>query len=169
MAQPWTPTLMPRVAPALVFALAAVAAHAQQAADPLRSPDCIAAREALADAQHAAAQHREGSREKLASARERARLSCLGRESGTAQRVGAPEPAIVVPPPVLEPPAPPRPVAVIPPPPPPPLQIPRPAAITACDPGGCWDSNGQRLNQLGPVLVGPHGACTVQGSVVQCP
>jgi hypothetical protein len=152
--------------PAVMLALSA-AANAQQASDPLRSPECAAAREALADAQQDAAQRGAGSRQKLASAREAARLACLGRDSGNAQRVGAPEPVIVVPPPVLDPPAPARPVAVIP--APPPLQIPRPAAITSCDPGGCWDSNGQRLNQLGPVLVGPHGACTVQGSVVQCP
>jgi hypothetical protein len=138
-------------------------------ADPLHSPECQAAREALAQAQADAASHRNGTREALATAREDARLACLGRDSGNAQRVGAPEPAIVVPPAVMEPPPAPRAVVVMPPAPAPPLQIQRPAAITACDPGGCWDSNGQRLNQLGPLLVGPHGACTVQGRVVQCP
>lgn len=156
------------VLPALV--LACVAGALAQAADPLHSPECLAARDALDRAQEDAAAHPTQSHPALAGAREDARLACLGRESGTAQRVGAPEPPIAVPPPVIEPPAPPR--AVVAPlrtPPPSPVQLSPPAAITACDPGGCWDSNGQRLNQLGPVLVGPRGVCTVQGALVQCP
>jgi hypothetical protein len=54
-------------------------------------------------------------------------------------------------------------------PPPPPLRVDRPAVITACDPGGCWDSNGTRLNRAGPVLLGPTGACSVSGGFVHCP
>jgi hypothetical protein len=166
---------MPRAVPALVASfvasliLACAGAAQAQPVDPLQSPECSAAREALAQAQENAAARRAGARDALATARENARLACLGRESGNAQRVGAPDPPIAVPAPVIEPPPPPRALVTPISPPPPPLQIPRPAAITACDPGGCWDSNGQRLNQLGPMLVGPHGACTVQGGVVQCP
>jgi hypothetical protein len=162
---------MPRTLLALLVAGPLVCASAAQAqsADPLHSPGCAAAREALAQAQEDAAARRAGARAALAAAKENARLACLGRDSGNAQRVGAPDPPIAVPPPMMEPPPPPRTLVAPIAPPPPPLQIPRPAAITACDPGGCWDSNGQRLNQLGPMLVGPRGACTVQGGVVQCP
>jgi len=51
----------------------------------------------------------------------------------------------------------------------PPLDIPRPATMTTCDPGGCWDANGKRLNQVGPVLIGPRGPCGMYGGVVTCP
>ncbi len=46
---------------------------------------------------------------------------------------------------------------------------PRPPTISSCDPSGCWDSNGTRLNQVGPILQGPRGFCTVQGNFVYCP
>lgn len=78
--------------------------------------------------------------------------------------VTVPGAQFVVPPPVIDGPRPP-PVA----PPPPPLDIPKPAAITTCDPGGCWDSQGRRLDRSGPLLMGPHGACVVQAGVVRCP
>jgi hypothetical protein len=45
----------------------------------------------------------------------------------------------------------------------------RPYAITSCDAGGCWANDGSRLNRVGPNLWGPHGICTLQGSLVQCP
>src|SRR5690349_24565914 len=57
---------------------------------------------------------------------------------------------IVVPPPVID-----GPPAVLVEPPRPPLAIPRPAAVTVCDPGGCWDSDARRLNQVGPLVMGP--------------
>lgn len=71
---------------------------------------------------------------------------------------------IVVPPPVID-----GPPAIVTEPPWPPVAIPRPAVVTTCDPGGCWDSEGRRLNQVGPLLVGPHGACTMQAGAAQCP
>jgi len=72
---------------------------------------------------------------------------------------------IVVPPPVID-----GPPAVVAEPPRPPLAVPRPAAVvTVCDPGGCWDGEARRLNQVGPVLMGPHGACTMQAGAAQCP
>jgi len=73
-------------------------------------------------------------------------------------------PVIVVPPPVIDGPRPPVLVA-----PPPPLEIAKPAALTTCDAGGCWDSEGRRLDRSGPVLVGPRGGCMVQAGVVHCP
>ena len=52
---------------------------------------------------------------------------------------------------------------------PPAAAVERPYAITSCDAGGCWANDGSRLNRVGPNLWGPHGICTVQGSLVQCP
>jgi len=135
--------------------------------DPLRSPECGAARQVLERALDDAAARRPGARERLAQVRRQAVEACLGRESGEAVRTGAPDPVVVVPPPVI---AAPR-VAMPSPPAPPPeaLAIPRPPTITTCDPGGCWDSEGRRLNSVGPMLVGPRGVCTVQAGLVHCP
>jgi hypothetical protein len=47
--------------------------------------------------------------------------------------------------------------------------IERPAVITSCDTGGCWDSNGTRLNRAGPILIGPGGTCVTTGLQVHCP
>ena len=45
----------------------------------------------------------------------------------------------------------------------------RPGSVVSCDPGGCWASDGSRLQRVGPVLWGPRGACTTQGASLQCP
>ena len=50
-----------------------------------------------------------------------------------------------------------------------PTQPPPPVTILSCDAAGCQASDGTRLNRAGPVLIGPRGACSVQGSVVVCP
>ena len=135
--------------------------------DPLRSPECGAAREVLERALDDASARRPGARERLVQVRKQAIEACLGRHSGEAVRSGAPDPVIVVPPPAV---ADPRAAAFSPPPPPAePLAIARPPTITTCDPGGCWDSEGRRLNHLGPVLVGPRGVCTLQAGLVHCP
>ena len=49
--------------------------------------------------------------------------------------------------------------------------LPAPALTTvlSCDTGGCWANDGSRLNRVGPTLWGPRGACTVQGTLLQCP
>ena len=52
---------------------------------------------------------------------------------------------------------------------PPALMVPRTSVITACDAGGCWDSEGARIQRLGPNLSGPNGPCLPQGSVFVCP
>jgi hypothetical protein len=44
-----------------------------------------------------------------------------------------------------------------------------PNVVTNCDPNGCWTSNGTRLPRSGPSLVGPRGACQLQGTLVICP
>lgn len=51
-----------------------------------------------------------------------------------------------------------------------PVQIQRPPSITSCDPGGCWSSDGTRLNRLGPELTSPRGGiCNPQGGTANCP
>lgn len=135
--------------------------------DPLRSPECGAAREVLERALDDASARRPGVRERLAQARKQAIQACLGGESGEAVRTGAPDPVIGAPTPLLPDS---RQAAVRPPPhPATPLTIQRPATITTCDPGGCRDSEGRRLNSMGPLLMGPGGACTVQAGLVHCP
>jgi hypothetical protein len=151
----------------LAWATCALAVHAQ-AADPLNSQQCIAARSALDGALDDALARRAGARARLAQARKDAELACLGRSRGNAQRSGAPDPPQAVPLPRIAA-LPPEPRPAIVPPPPPPVVIPRAATITACDPAGCWDSEGRRLNNAGPLLMGPHGFCSIQGGAVQCP
>lgn len=152
----------------LLLASLASAGPAASDGDPLDSAACRAARAELEQALAAAGTH-PGPR--LERARREARDVCLGRASANPQRAGAPDPPVAVPPPVLVAPRPvPQPaVPVTTSPPPAPVPIPRPTAITTCDPGGCWDSQGRRLNQVGPVLMGPNGLCTVQGGHVTCP
>jgi len=48
-------------------------------------------------------------------------------------------------------------------------QIAPPPVLTSCDAGGCWSSDGTRLNRAGQNLVGPGGVCTTTGQMVHCP
>jgi len=41
--------------------------------------------------------------------------------------------------------------------------------VTQCNASTCVTSDGSTLIRMGPTLVGPRGACTVQGSFVRCP
>jgi hypothetical protein len=141
--------------PVTALAFACVAALAQ---DPLKSAPCEQAIAALQAA-------RTGADEAAVElARQRASQVCLG-GSGAATRpspvarapITVPAPVNVVPEiPAVQPPV-------------PPVRVERPSVITHCDPGGCWDSNGTRLNRAGPVLIGPSGACTATGGFVHCP
>lgn len=146
---------------------------AAQAGDPLNTPECRAARTRLDVATAAATGRSDASARALQAARERAATACFGRPGDVTrdltQGLGtrAPEPAVRVSPvtggaaaPVLQPPS----LS-----PPPPLVVPRAAVITQCDPTGCWDSSGRRLNRVGPGLAGPGGPCTVQGHSALCP
>jgi hypothetical protein len=160
---------MPRFVASLLLAAAASTALSAQAseADPLNSSECVAAREELDKALSEPAANRQARSERLARARGHAALRCLGREAGGRERSGAPEPPQAVPPPAISvrPATAPRVSAA----PQPPVAIPRPATITACDPAGCWDSEGRRLNNMGPHLMGPRGLCTLQGGLLNCP
>lgn len=116
-----------------------------------------------------------GSRERmqrLQAARERASQACLGGPAGRPAPVMQTPPAV---PPVSRPapaPAPRLPMASPPPPPvvanPPPSSG-MPLTVVACDTTGCTASDGTRLTRSGPHLVGPRGACTLQGAVLRCP
>lgn len=160
-----TQSVMARYIAALLICAATAQAAPAAAPDLLNSADCRAAREALDAAVQA-----EPSRERAArieTARQRAAQVCLGPEQPGRQRSGAPDRARRIPAPVISGvPSPAAPAVTAP---LPPLAIPRPATVTVCDPGGCWDSEGRRLNSTGPVLMGPRGLCSLQGGVVNCP
>ncbi|HMA07115.1 MAG TPA: hypothetical protein VKP68_04615 [Ramlibacter sp.] len=163
---------MSRLVTALLAAFFPLMLHAQ--GDPLVSPECDAARAELDQALDDADSGPGEARERLAQARTRAATACLGGSDGGRKRSGAPDPALQVPPtlitnrraqPPTQLPAPlpklegaPAPVA-----------IPRPTVINTCDASGCWDSQGRRLNNAGPVLMGPRGLCSGTGNTVICP
>ena len=155
----------------ITLALAASGSLAQSA-DPLKSSECMQALEAL-QAQEAAviaAQRKDAGEQAQLSAtletlRRRAAHACLG------SRLDAPPPVerLARPPIEVGPVAPRAPAALpVPAATPPPIRIPPLRTITACDPNGCWASDGTRLTRVGPLLFGPLGLCTVQGAVLSC-
>ena len=154
------------------FAILALAAGTSlaQGTDPLKSADCIQALDAL-QAQEAAmlaagrpqaARVRPVELATLAPYRMRVARECLGKEDPAPERT--PRPPIAVSPVTLPPSAIPPPRAALP----QTVQTPPLRTVTQCDPSGCWTSDGVRLNRLGPLLVGPPGACTVQSGVLSC-
>jgi hypothetical protein len=161
--------IMWRYAFTLLLAAAAAAQARAQAPDPMSTAQCQAAREELDAVLNDATPMR---RQELAQARTRAATACLGRADEKGERSGAPQPPRAVPAPSISALPQPNPATERAPstaPPFPALAIPRPTVITTCDPAGCWDSEGRRLNQLGPNLVGPAGPCIAQGAAVNCP
>jgi hypothetical protein len=149
------------LAAALLLGLAAGAA-AMSLEDSLKSPACLAARERL----DAIMAEQKPDIVLLRAARQRAARACFRAEADAPPPSRAERPLIVLPP--ASAPAPARPVA------PPPATAapaaPQPPQVARCDAGGCWDSNGQRLNRSGGQLVNPQGRlCTQQGTVLSCP
>ncbi len=153
----------------IVLALAVPAGTAW----PQQSPPCSQALEALQAAEDAAleagragAGAKEARLREIQSLRARAERACLGGRSGPPPSRHLALPPIVAAPATSghRPDAPPPAAAVSLPPPPSP-----PTAITACDATGCWTREGTRLQRLGSQLLGPHGACTVVGSMAHCP
>jgi hypothetical protein len=112
----------------------------------------------------AAAENQHDKAAQLAQARARTALACLGAADSSLATTRSRQPALVVPPIVPAAPAPPLVAAPLP-----PVTIPRASVITACDAGGCWDSNGQRLQRAGPNLMGPRGPCVAQDPLFNCP
>lgn len=148
----------------------AASAPAPQPTDT-RSPACREALQALqlAEAQGASAPRGQGDDLRLQPARERASRACLGGPAGARPTPMTQSPLAV--PPVSRPssvPAPRLPPMASPP-PPPVVTTPAPVTILACDTTGCIASDGSRLNKVGPTLVGPRGACTLEGAVLRCP
>ena len=152
---------------AFCFALVCAAAHAQGNPDLMKTPECLAARQQLDEAFAAG-----GPRERLLPAREQAALKCFGMKPPPPPDGRFVPPSAAVDPIRLRAEASlPRPPGAAAPPisPPPPIPIPRPPVVTSCDAAGCWDSNGTRYNQQGPMLLGPRGVCTLQGGLLNCP
>jgi hypothetical protein len=144
----------------------ALSVHAAEP-DPLTSQGCVTARAVLDAALADSSGTLETRSARLAAARRVAARTCLGHASDRAERSGAPEPPMrVAPAAIAHRPESSLPLISLP---APPLAVPRPATISSCDPAGCWDSEGRRLNSQGPLLLGPRGPCLQQGGVVSCP
>lgn len=163
---------------ALNFALFA-AANAGQPDDPLKSPECVVALEALRAQEVAAMAAAKPSRpgfasqtqagEKWEAARRVAAHVCLGASVDAPPPRRADHPPACVLPARVGPSASARPVPAAPD-TMPSFQIPQLKTVTSCDLAGCWTSDGLRLPSAGNgLLVGPKGFCTVQGAVLFCP
>ena len=156
----------------MILALAAGTCLAQ-GTDPLKSPACVQALDALQaeEATMLSSGSPQGARAGAAELatlgpyRKRVARECLGKEDPLLER--PPRPPVAVAPVTLPPSAMPAGPGALPP-PSPPVQLPRLRTLTQCDPSGCWTSDGVRLNRLGPLLVGPPGVCTVQSGVLSC-
>lgn len=137
--------------------LAGGAVGQQPAQDPLKSPACGQALQALEAARAG------GQAGPVEARRKEAARACLGGEptGRTARPAQAP---LTVPPPVIEPPAV-RPVAPAPA-APPPVQIARPTTSSHCDAGGCWVNDGTHLRQVPRTSPAP---CTPMGPTLYCP
>ncbi|MCC6250315.1 MAG: hypothetical protein IT499_21450 [Rubrivivax sp.] len=178
----------------LLVALTAASAAGQQAtvpptrpaSAPTPAPECTRALQALAAAEDAAIASRAhpGTGPAAASAPppttvlERRRAAARACLRGSDER---PAPGARIPPPRADsagraggarpmPPAlsPVTPSAA-PPSPPAPSRPPPPVVVTACDPTGCWASDGTRLHRHGVYLLGPRGLCSAQGPFLACP
>lgn len=165
---------MQRIAVLCALPLSCVAAQAQGDVKPdlMKTPPCIEARQQLDQVLA-----KGGPRDRLDQVRQQAAIKCFGVKAPP-----LPEGRFVPPPVAVEPirlrpevslapgtalrPAT-QPALLLP--PLPPVAIPHPPVLTTCDPSGCWDANGARYNQQGPVLMGPRGACTLQGGSLNCP
>lgn len=160
------------------LALCALACAAARAEEPPRSPACRTALEALERAEDALADaaasaprgdagHTRAVAARLQPLRKRVADACLGGlttsppPSQHTWVVPAPaQPAPLVP----RVPMPSQPVA--------PQPLPRPEApvtVIQCNAATCLASDGSTLTRVGPGLVGPRGACTVQGMFLRCP
>ena len=139
-------------------------------ADPLRSPACLNALDALHSREATLAPARVTDSGLLAL-RRRAAAVCLGMRDDApvvpgrlaqppVSTGGLPRaPAVVALPLPTAAPSQPR-----------SLVMPTPPLTTLnCDAVGCTASDGSRLNRMGPNLWGPGGACIALGPVLQCP
>lgn len=162
----------------LVLGAGAGPAPAAEGADPMHSPACLRAVQALQaqESELVAAARRAASAgdaarprpASLAALQRQAAQACLG---GRPEAIRPPQRALQAPigvlpgtsAPVWPAPVPPVPAAARPPIGGPPLRT-----VTACDVAGCWTSDGLRLTRAGAMLVGPPGLCAVVGGVLSC-
>ena len=145
------------------FSMLSIHAHAAEpVGDPLKSDACA---RNLAALQAARAPDSDKTPGQVEALRREATQACLGGRGEARRPSPTAQAPIVVPAPTVALPRSVPPVSPTLPAPP----IERPAVITSCDSGGCWDSNGTRLNRAGPVLIGPGGACVTTGLQVHCP
>jgi hypothetical protein len=162
---------MRHLATTLAILLASSAASGQ--VDPLRSPGCLAALEALGKAEDAAVAAKAagsppgGPGSALAAARRGVGVACLGSadlsppparvRQPLAVESSAPQQAVIARPQgssgAAAPAVPTRPLVT----------------LGACDTAGCWASDGTRVQRQGPLLLGLRGYCTVLGAVLTCP
>jgi hypothetical protein len=159
---------------ALALLLCASVAHSQD--DPLDTPACREALDAVRvqEAAASAARDTDGPRRsaalaQLEAARQKAAHACLGSRADRPPPQGRlAQPPVSVPPSGLSPAAPH--VGATPAPTGAPRQVAPLVSITSCDPAGCWASDGSRLQRAGPnALLGPRGMCTTSGAVLLCP
>lgn len=144
-----------------LLALAAPASYAQ-AADPLKTPECAAAIEALQSAR-AAAQPDARAVERL---RHAAAKTCLGAGDRPGRPARVAQPPIAIPlPPQRSAPSVSAPASI-----PPPVAVERRPVITSCDAAGCWvDNGGTHLQRVPPVQMGPAGLCPQAPGAPGCP
>ncbi len=162
----------------LVFCLLLPLCQASLAGTPAAtlqtSPACRQALEALTRAEDDGASATAASApaaERLRNARRAAAQACLGTADTPLPQTRQPAPA-PAPAPSLSP-SPTRPPLTLPsvtttPPAPAPQNRPL-VTVTRCDATGCWASDGSRLQRQGGLLLGPRGACTQLGAVLNCP
>lgn len=138
-------------------------AQAMSEAEAMKSPACLAARERL----NALMAEDKPDIVRLRAARQRGARACFRTDADTPAPSRADRPVIALPQPAATTPpsaSAPRSQTVTAP------SAPQPPQVTRCDEGGCWDSEGRRLNRAGNRLIDPRGRlCTQQGPVLNCP
>jgi hypothetical protein len=147
---------------ALLLSLTVALAVPAFAQDPLKSGSCDQRLDALQAARIAGTQ---ANAERIEVLRRQAAQACLGGTGAATRPSPSVRAPIAVAPTATAVPHPAPPLMVSP----PTVAIERPPVLTTCDAGGCWDSNGTRLNRAGPLLMGPGGMCTTVGTTVHCP
>lgn len=132
--------------------------------DILLSAQCQLARGELERITKAAAENPQADKSKLKQARKRTARACLGLAENVAVPPRARNQPIAVPPVLPAEARLPTATTLSP-----LLPVARPSVITACDAGGCWDSQGVRLQRSGATLLGPQGPCIAEGALYKCP